>query len=115
MESDYIMQHLARCNLSFLSYVRPEILALKKQIEDANLRDRTPEDWSNEIEELEKYFDSIELPNEPIYLNDCTTISDISIFIDSHLAIVKSNNGKEKFKPYLDRLKVLMNVQNEPT
>ena len=112
MENDYIMQHLARCDLSFLSYVRPEILELKKQIEAAELRDRTPQDWSDEIEELEKYFDSIELPNGPIYLNDCTTISDISIFIDSHLAIVKSNNGREKFKPYLKRLRELKRIQD---
>lgn len=104
MESDYIMQHLARCDLSFLSYVRPEIIELKKQIEAAELRDRTPEDWSDKIEELEKYFDSIELPNGSIYLNDCTTISDIPLFIDSHLAIVKSNSGNLKFKSYLERL-----------
>jgi len=111
MKSSYSKQHLAKCDLSFLSYVRPEILELKKQIEAAELRDRTQEDWSDEIEELEKYFDSIKLPNGPIYLNDCTTISDISIFIDSHLAIVKSNNGKQKFKPYLERLRELKEIR----
>ena len=66
-----------------------------------------------EIAELEKYFSEMELPNQPVKLKDNSTVTNHLVFIDSHLAIVKSNNGKEKFKPYLERLKVLMSIQNE--
>lgn len=63
------------------------------------------QDWSIEIAELEKYFSEVELPNQPIKLKDNSTVTNHLVFIDSHLAILKSNNGKEKFKPYLKRLK----------
>ena len=82
-----------------------EILELKKQIEAAELRERTLQDWSMEIAELEKYFSEVELPNQPVKLKDNSTVTNHLVFIDSHLAILKSNNGKEKFKPYLKRLK----------
>ena len=72
------------------------------------------QDWSMEIAELEKYFSEVELPNQPIKLKDNSTVTNHLVFIDSHLAIVKSNNGKEKFKPYLERLRGLKSIQNVP-
>lgn len=59
--------------------------------------------WDNEIQELEKFFSSHELPKEPIRIKPFT-ITDIDKFIDSHLAIVKANNGNPTFQPYLKRL-----------
>jgi len=69
-----------------------------------------PENWSNDIAELENYFASIELPTQPVKLNGCSTIKDCSLFIESHFATVKANNGKRTFLPYLNRLQELKQV-----
>lgn len=69
-----------------------------------------PENWSNDITELENYFASIELPTQPVKLNRCSTITDCSLFIESHFATVKGNNGNRTFLPYLNRLQELKQV-----
>lgn len=69
-----------------------------------------PQNWSNDIAELENYFASIELPTQPVKLNRCSTITDCSLFIESHFATVKANNGKRTFLPYLNRLQELKQV-----
>ncbi|MBK7183967.1 MAG: hypothetical protein IPH89_14180 [Bacteroidetes bacterium] len=69
-----------------------------------------PLSWSNDIAELENYFASIELPTQPVKLNRCSTITDCSLFIESHFATVKANNGKRTFLPYLNRLQELKQV-----
>lgn len=69
-----------------------------------------PQNWINDIAELENYFASIELPTQPVKLNGCSTITDCSLFIESHFATVKGNNGKRTFLPYLNRLQELKEV-----
>src|SRR5690554_4292676 len=69
-----------------------------------------PQNWSNDIAELENYFASIELPTESIQLNRCSTITDCSVFVENHIATVKRNNGKPTFLPYLNRLQELKQV-----
>src|SRR5690554_1484771 len=69
-----------------------------------------PENWGNDIAELEKYFAGIELPPQPVKLNRCSTITDCSLFIKNHFATVKANNGKRTFLPYLNRLQELKQV-----
>jgi len=69
-----------------------------------------PQNWNNDIAELENYFASIELPTQPVKLNRCSTITDCSLFIESHFATVKANNGKRTFLPYLNRLQELKQV-----
>jgi len=69
-----------------------------------------PQNWNNDIAELENYFASIELPTQPVKLNGCSTIKDCSLFIESHFATVKANNGKRTFLPYLNRLQELKQV-----
>jgi len=63
-----------------------------------------PESWEKDIAELENYFASIKLPTQPVKLNRCSTITDCSIFIESHFATVKAHNGNSTFLPYLIRL-----------
>lgn len=63
-----------------------------------------PENWEQDITELENYFASIELPTQPVKLNRYSTITDCSLFIESHFATVKANNGKRTFLPYLNQL-----------
>ena len=109
MKKNDIKRHLAKCDLSFLPVVKNEIIELKNQLEaeDAILRNVAPEDWSDDIAELEKYFSSIKLPTEPIKINECSIVNDCLLFIDSHLTVVKANNGKRLFLPYLNRLQNL--------
>lgn len=64
-----------------------------------------PVNWGNDIAELENYFANINLPTQPVQLNKCSTITDFPLFIESHFATVKANNGKQNTLPYLDRLK----------
>lgn len=69
-----------------------------------------PESWEQDITELENYFVGIALPTQPVKLNKCSTITDCSLFIESHFATVKANNGKRTFLPYLNRLQELKQV-----
>ena len=66
-----------------------------------------PEDWSNDIAELENYFAGVKLPTQHIKLNKCSTITNCSLFVESHFAIVQTNNGNRTFLPYLNRLQEL--------
>jgi len=84
-----------------LLFFTPEVEVLKA---------KQAQDWSDDIAELEKYFSSIKLPTEPIKINECCIVNDCLLFIDSHLAVVKSNNGKEKFRPYIQRLQDLAEI-----
>jgi hypothetical protein len=71
-------------------------------------QDRTfKENWSNEIAEMEAFFLTATLPDEPIFLNDSMTITDCPGFIQSHLATVKANNGNKTFLPFFERLNEL--------
>jgi hypothetical protein len=57
-----------------------------------------------DITDLENFFKNTPLPSPPVKLNPWTTIIDIALFIDSHLAIVKANNGIHNYKPHFNRL-----------
>ncbi len=66
--------------------------------------------WEQDIIELENYFANIELPAHSVKLNGCSTITNCSSFIESHLATVKANKGKQTFLPYLNRLQELKQI-----
>ena len=74
------------------------------------ISEEQPENWNNEITELENFFDKIQLPSQPIELNGCSTITDCKMFIRTHLNTVMSNNGNQTFLPYLIRLQELKQV-----
>ena len=69
-----------------------------------------PESWEQDITELENYFTGIALPTQPVKLNRCSTITNCSLYIESHFATVKANNGKQTYLPYLNRLQELKGV-----
>jgi rubredoxin len=68
------------------------------------------ENWNNTIIELEELFLDIKHPNYPICIKQAETITDISLFIKSHIPTVKANNGKLTFMPYLKRLQELISI-----
>jgi hypothetical protein len=69
-----------------------------------------PESWEQDITELENYFAGIAVPTQPVKLNPYSTITNCPLFIESHFATVKANNGKRTFLPYLNRLQELKQV-----
>lgn len=69
-----------------------------------------PENWEQDITELENYFTNITLPAQPVKLNRSSTITNCYLFIESHFVTVKANNGKRTFLPYLNRLQELKQV-----
>jgi len=73
-------------------------------------RPQPKQNWSVEISELEKYFAAVELPAQPVRLNECCVITNMPLFIESHLSTVKANNGRTLYLPYLNRLQALKTV-----
>jgi hypothetical protein len=66
--------------------------------------------WSEDIAELEMFFANIELPKECTKLHKSSTITDISLFLESHFALIKNNVGNRTYLPYLQRLQELKQV-----
>lgn len=62
------------------------------------------------INEIERFFEITILPTGPIKLDECSNITDVSLFIKSHLDILKFQRDNLRYKPYLDRLIELKQV-----
>ncbi|MDD3079704.1 MAG: DUF6371 domain-containing protein [Paludibacter sp.] len=77
---------------------------------ERDYRPQPKQNWSVEISELENYFVAVELPAQPVRLNQCTVITNVPLFIESHLSTVKANNGRNVFLPYLQRLQTLKQI-----
>jgi hypothetical protein len=56
------------------------------------------------LPEIEAFFNSIELPTEPINLNVTETIIDCKKFVKSHLEYLKGQKGNKVYLPYYNRL-----------
>jgi len=65
------------------------------------------------LPELQTFFNSIELPTEPIKLNKAETIIDCKKFVDSHLKYLKGQKGNRLYLPYYDRLLKLYKILNK--
>lgn len=63
-----------------------------------------------EVEELESFFNSFIPPDIQIKLDQATTITDVPLFVRSHMATIKASNGRRSFKPYFDRLLLLKEI-----
>jgi hypothetical protein len=69
-----------------------------------------------EIEELERFFENIKFSSEPIKLDQCSTITDIPLFIKTHLSISKFQSKNRRYRPYFQRLiqfRNIINLKNE--
>jgi hypothetical protein len=94
-----------------------ESAELTKIVKPSNIKDCEPftgynktdkptlENWQPEITEFEHFFDIVKLPETLVKLDNYRTIIDSSKYIKSHLDIVKAQNGKERYLPYLERLR----------
>jgi len=68
---------------------------------------RKSKNWDKDINELKEFFKAIPLPSGPYRLSNCETITNVPLFIENHLEIVRAQNGKPCYRPYLDRLNKL--------
>ena len=62
---------------------------------------------ASEIEEIEAFFNGSLLPSGPAKLDKATIIMNVPLFVRSHLATIKTNQGSRLATPYFDRLKLL--------
>lgn len=63
--------------------------------------------WSPELQSLQSFFSSIQLPPTPFRLDQCTIIHNLPKFISNHLSFLQNNNGSPVFLPYMKRLQKL--------
>ncbi len=102
------------------SPINNPVLEMFKEQPEIEVLDNTPlpkysakpkkENWTAVIAELEQFFSSIQLPSQPIRLNQCSVITNIQSFIEVHLTTVKENNGKHTFLPFIHRLQELKQI-----
>jgi hypothetical protein len=101
---------LTNANIKILRNTKVQNLTKPNIDKLTNVNIEQPENWERDISELKTYFESIELPTKSIKLNQCSTVINLPLFIESHFATVKANNGKQTFLPYLNRLQELKKV-----
>lgn len=65
--------------------------------------------WEREVFRLEKSL--VDLPEEPVRLSPGETITNVPLFVQSHLEMCRANRGRT-FRPYMERLKKLETVMN---
>lgn len=65
--------------------------------------------WDKEINELEEYFKTVMVPVGTFQVTPSLKITNLSVFIDSHLQTVKNYNGNKTFIPYIGRLNQVKN------
>ncbi len=72
------------------------------------------EDWSEQIQELYKFFKTATLPQTPYKFNDYMVIHDMKKFLNAHFMSLKHHNGVLAYKPCLLRLyKLKKQIENE--
>jgi len=64
------------------------------------------------FKELETFYNAMTLPADSILLNNWSTVINIHLFVESHLATMKRYCGKKIFEPYQNRLIALKKVLN---
>lgn len=77
---------------------------------------KTYKSWEQEIKDLEIFFSETTIKRRKnagktsIKLNHCSTITNVPLFIESHFATLRANNGNEIFMPFLKRLQTLKKI-----
>jgi hypothetical protein len=68
------------------------------------------QNWEKEIFELNRYFAKTILPTQPLKINKCITVLNVSLFVESHFVAINNNKGNRIFLPYLNRLQELKRI-----
>jgi len=63
-----------------------------------------------DLDSIETFFNSIQLPQSPLRLNVCSVIHDLPQFISGHLSVLRTYNGNKVFISYLLRIQLLQKL-----
>lgn len=103
--ADYLLRFDHRTFLSPAPDTQPE--ATEEPMEEPA---PIPDTWEEDRLDLSAFFADLPPIHQPIRLDQCTTVSDVPLFIHSHLSAIEANRGKRAFLPYLERLKALKEI-----
>jgi hypothetical protein len=67
------------------------------------------------IQELKDYFNSIDLPTEPVYLDPSARINNVRHFLKSHFSALEIDPGSKVNEPMISRLVKLKEILSENT
>lgn len=56
------------------------------------------------LQDLKKYFNSKDIPNEPFYLTPAVYINDVNKTIESMISMLEANPGNRAMMPYYNTL-----------
>lgn len=59
------------------------------------------------IEELEYFFNNRQLPSGAVRISVCEVITDLQFFVENSLTVIRMNDGRLAYYPYLLRLQKL--------
>lgn len=59
--------------------------------------------WDKELADLEEFFKNLSIPTS-LKPNRGSTINDLPRFIEHHMGVIRAQNGRRVYRPYLDRL-----------
>lgn len=78
--------------------------------EAEDVPDKLPdkEDWGQDLEEIESFCKENSEWCGSVKLDDSTTVSNLDLFVESHLSIAKKHNGNKSYLPYFERLKTFV-------
>ncbi len=65
------------------------------------------------LKDIEEFFDSVELPTEPVRLNSGEICIDAEKMVQTHIETLKENRGNKVFLPYYDRLMMMVKYIKE--
>jgi hypothetical protein len=91
-------------NEPFSSHLTKIALPAKSFTTPNTPQPKTTMDWSDEVNALEVFFQKTIIHTTEIMINTSTKIVDVNKFIKSHIAVLKGNDGKNVFHPFLERL-----------
>ncbi len=100
--------HSKKASIEHIELIRIE-LPIKEEEEIDVPEISKSESWEGSYEELYSFFSNKTFLEKEIQLDDCTKISDVELFVESHLNILKLHWNNRVYKPYLDRIILLKN------
>lgn len=86
-----------------------QTIAPTKKGPGAPISERVMKAWRKAVEELEAFFGdpNLKLPSSPLYLSRHEKIDDVQKFVDSHLSVIRNNEGNRTYGVYVQRLQKL--------
>jgi predicted RNA-binding Zn-ribbon protein involved in translation (DUF1610 family) len=88
--------------------VTPIGTKISKEIPCVSKSSFTPGTWTSEIETVETFFSAPHTLDDKILLDGIYPVNDIKAFLSANLEPAKAQNGNPTYRPYLNRVRSLM-------